>query len=162
MGSTRSHSAGILLYRQTPGGPRVLLAHPGGPFFAKKDAGAWTLPKGLISPSEDVEAAARREFAEELGWQPAGPLAPLGDATLRSGKRVTAFALLSADQESEILGRFHPGLFTMEWPPRSGKMAEFPEIDRIEFYSLPEARAKLNPAQAAFLDRLAALNSSNE
>ena len=133
----------------------MLLAHPGGPFFAKKDAGAWTLPKGLVDPGEDLAAAACREFAEELGWAPEGELTPLGEATLISGKRVTGFALRVADLEESLLAQFVPGVFIMEWPPRSGKMAEFPEIDRIAFFSLDEAREKINAAQAVFLDRLA-------
>jgi predicted NUDIX family NTP pyrophosphohydrolase len=153
--SSRLQSAGILLYRETPSGPRVLLAHPGGPFFARKDAGAWTLPKGLVDPGEDLGAAARREFAEELGWTPQGDLMPLGETTLKSGKRVTGFALRVTDMEESLLARFAPGVFTMEWPPRSAKSAEFPEIDRIEFFSLDEARIKINPAQTVFLDRLA-------
>jgi predicted NUDIX family NTP pyrophosphohydrolase len=155
----RPHSAGILLYRETPTGPRVLLAHPGGPFFAKKDAGAWSIPKGLIDSGEEPEAAARREFEEECGWRSDGDLAPLGEATLRSGKRVIAFALRVDDSEDALLSKFAPGRFTMQWPPRSGKQVNFPEVDRIEFFSLDEARTKINPAQAVFLDRLADLTA---
>ena len=150
----RPHSAGILLYRQEPSGPRVLLAHPGGPFFAKKDAGAWSLPKGLVDADEELEAAARREFEEECGWRPEGDLVALGESTLRSSKRVTGFALQVAESDDAVLARFNPGHFTMEWPPRSGKTAEFPEVDRIDFFSLDEARTKINSAQAVFLDRL--------
>jgi predicted NUDIX family NTP pyrophosphohydrolase len=151
------HSAGIVLYRETPASLRVLLAHPGGPFFAKKDAGAWTLPKGLLNPDEDTAAAARREFAEECGWRPDGGLVPLGEVKLRSGKRVAGFALLTQETEESLLAKFAPGTFTMEWPPRSGASDEFPEVDRIEFFSLEEAKPKLNPGQIPFLDRLAEL-----
>jgi predicted NUDIX family NTP pyrophosphohydrolase len=149
-------SAGILLYRVEQNAPRVLLAHPGGPFFAKKDLGAWTIPKGLVDPGEDPRDAARREFAEELGWRPTGELVDLGEVTLRSGKHITAFALRSEEAEASMLARFNPGTFTMPWPPRSGKLAEFPEVDRIEFFPLAEAARRLNPAQAPLLDRLAA------
>jgi predicted NUDIX family NTP pyrophosphohydrolase len=147
-------SAGILLYRVAPGGPRVLLAHPGGPFFVNKDEGAWTIPKGLIRPGEDPRAAARREFAEEVGWQLSGELSSLGQVKLRSGKLVHGYAAATDEFEEATLARFVPGTFTMEWPPRSGKTAQFPEVDRIEFFALDEARAKINPAQRPFLDRL--------
>lgn len=150
-------SAGILLYRREKGEIRILLGHPGGPFFAKKDAGAWSIPKGLLAPGEDPEAGARREFAEELGWSPVGPLHPLGDVRMKSGKRVVAFALHDHDPEQQQLGRFQPGTFLVEWPPRSGRRQEFPEIDRIAFFTLAEARDRIIPAQAAFLDRLAQL-----
>jgi predicted NUDIX family NTP pyrophosphohydrolase len=148
-------SAGILLFRDTPDGPRVLLAHPGGPFFVNKDAGAWTIPKGLIAPGEDPAAAARREFAEELGWQSGGELSPLGTVKLRSGKLVHGFAVRSDESEEALLDRFAPGVFTMEWPPRSGRSAEFPEVDRIQFFDLAEAKTRINPGQLAFLERLA-------
>jgi predicted NUDIX family NTP pyrophosphohydrolase len=150
-------SAGILLYCLEENAPRVLLAHPGGPYFAKKDLGAWTIPKGLIDRGEDPRDAARREFAEELGWRPIGELVDLGEVALRSGKHVIAFAVRSAVAEDVILARFNPGRFTMPWPPRSGKLAEFPEVDRIEFFPLAEAARRLNPAQAPLVDRLAAL-----
>jgi predicted NUDIX family NTP pyrophosphohydrolase len=147
-------SAGILLYRLSEEGIRVLLAHPGGPYWVNKDLGAWSIPKGLINSTEDYESAARREFEEELGWKAEGPLEPLGEVKLRSGKRVFGFALKSAEDEPTLLARFQPGLFTMEWPPRSGQAALFPEVDRIEFFSMEQGRLKLNPAQAPFLDRL--------
>ncbi len=150
----RQHSAGVLLYRQTANGLRVLLAHPGGPFFAHKDAGAWTLPKGLVNPEELLTEAALREFEEELGWRPTGELHPLGEVKLRSGKIVSGFAMLTGENEEAVLAMFVPGTFTMPWPPRSGRHADFPEVDRVEFFSLAEAREKLNPAQAPFLDRL--------
>jgi predicted NUDIX family NTP pyrophosphohydrolase len=150
----RSMSAGILLYRSTAEGVRVLLAHPGGPFFAKKDEGAWSIPKGLIESGEDQAAAALREFEEELGWRPAGELHPLGEVRLKSGKRVIAFALASDESEAAMLARFSPGMFQMEWPPRSGRSTEFPEVDRIAFFSLDEAVRKLSPAQAPLVERL--------
>ena len=150
-------SAGILLFRETSTGPRILLAHPGGPFFATKDDGAWTIPKGLIIADEEPAAAARREFAEEVGWLPAGELHPLGSVKLRSGKVVHGFALQSTETEADMIARFAPGAFTMEWPPHSDRMAEFPECDRIQFFSLDEARARINPAQLPFLDRLGEL-----
>jgi predicted NUDIX family NTP pyrophosphohydrolase len=130
------------------------LAHPGGPFFAKKDAGSWSIPKGLINPGEEPAQAAMREFEEELGWRPSGAMQPLGEVKLRSGKRVVAFALASADDEATTLSRFSPGMFQMEWPLRSGRLALFPEVDRIAFFSPDGARQKLNPAQAPFVDRL--------
>lgn len=154
-------SAGILLYRVDDAGAWALLGHPGGPFFGKKDAGAWTIPKGLVLPGEDLAVAARREFAEEVGWRPVGDLEPLGEVRLKSGKRVQGFALRTQEPADALLARFAPGLFTMEWPPRSGRFQEFPEIDRIEFFPLAVARAKINPAQAVFLDRLEQLIASS-
>ena len=109
-------SAGILLYQQSADGLRVLLAHPGGPFFIHKDAGSWTIPKGLADRGEELADAARREFEEEVGWRPAGDLMPLGEVKLRSGKRVIAFAVQSDEPPEVLLARFAPGLFTMEWP----------------------------------------------
>ncbi|RIK81711.1 MAG: hypothetical protein DCC67_07915 [Planctomycetota bacterium] len=153
-----SVSAGILLYRRGVEGLRVLLAHPGGPYFINKDEGAWTIPKGLVEPGEDLQAAARREFAEELGWAAAGELRGLGEVTLRSGKRVVAYGLQTIESEKRLLESFAPGAFTIEWPPRSGRVVSFPEVDRVAFFSLDEARSKLNPAQAPLLDRLSALD----
>jgi len=150
-------SAGLLLYRQAVAGLRVLIAHPGGPYFATKDLGAWTIPKGLINSGEVPRDAALREFAEELGWRPAGQpdeLLELGETKLRSGKRVTAFALRTDESETEILARFAPGVFALEWPPRSGQYQDFPEVDRIAFVTPDEAAERLNPAQAVFVDRL--------
>ena len=153
-------SAGILLHRLVPGGVRVMLAHPGGPYFAKKDNGAWTIPKGLVNPGEALDAAARREFAEEVGWQPTGELSPIGEVTLPSGKCVTGFALQTNESEAAVLARFVPGTFTMNWPPRSGQLAEFPEIDRVKFFSLSEAASRIHPAQANFLERLLGLTAA--
>lgn len=151
-----SLSAGILLYRRTAGGLRLLLAHPGGPYYVNRDVGAWSIPKGLVAPGEELEAAARREFQEELGWSPAGGLLPLGEVRLRSGKRVVGFAMCAVESEADMLAKFAPGTFTMEWPPQSGRTAAFPEVDRVAFFTVDEARRKLNPAQAALVDRLVA------
>ena len=141
----------MVLHRPGPDGPEVLLGHMGGPFWARKDDGAWSIPKGEHEPDEDPRAAAAREFAEELGAPlPAGPLVELGEVRLSGGKRITAFAL-AADFDAEGIV---PGTFTMEWPPRSGRTEEFPEIDRAGWFGIEEAREKLVAAQAAFLDRL--------
>jgi predicted NUDIX family NTP pyrophosphohydrolase len=144
-------SAGILLYRHAAGGIEVLLVHPGGPFWARKDDGAWSIPKGLIDPGEQPESAARREFAEETGVELlAGPLLPLGSLRQPSGKTVIGFA---------FEGEFEPGSlssnsFEMEWPPRSGRRRSFPEIDRADWFGVDEARQKLLKGQLPFLDAL--------
>jgi predicted NUDIX family NTP pyrophosphohydrolase len=140
-------SAGVLLRR--PSG-EVLLVHPGGPFWARRDAGAWSIPKGEYSDSEDAEAAARREFVEELGVEPPAELRDLGVVRQKNGKEVRVF---SGDGDLDV-SAVVSNTFTMEWPPRSGRMAEFPEIDRAEWFPVDVAREKLNPAQAEFLDRL--------
>lgn len=143
-------SAGVLVYRRGADGVEVLLAHMGGPFWAKKDLAAWSLPKGEIEEGEEPEAAARREFAEELGVAvPDGDWVSLGEVR-QSGKVVTAWAV-----EGELdPGVVVPGVFEMEWPPRSGVMREFPEVDRVEWFSLEVAREKLVKGQRGFLDRL--------
>jgi len=147
-------SAGILLYRLTDDGPEVLLVHPGGPFWARKDAGAWSIPKGEHGDDEDAQACARREFHEETGTELApGALADLGTVRLKGGKRVAAWAA-RGDLDAE---RISSNTFELEWPPRSGRMQVFPEVDRAGWFGLDAAREKLNPAQAAFLDRLRAL-----
>ena len=144
-------SAGILLHRRRDGEREVLLVHPGGPFWAKKDAGAWSIPKGEYEDGEDARACALREFAEELGVPPPdGELVDLGEVRQRSGKVVTAWALAGDVDADDV----RSNTFTMEWPPRSGKQAEFPEVDHAEWFPVEVAREKLNPAQAAFLDRL--------
>jgi predicted NUDIX family NTP pyrophosphohydrolase len=146
----------------SPHGLSVLLAHPGGPFFIHKDAGSWTIPKGLADPGEAMADAARREFEEEVGWRPAGDLTPLGEVKLRSGKRVIAFALQSDEPPEISLARFSPGLFAMEWPRGSQRLREFPEVDRIEFFSIDAARRKISPAQEPLLDRLIALHANDD
>jgi predicted NUDIX family NTP pyrophosphohydrolase len=146
-------SAGLLLYRLHDGQVEVLLAHPGGPFWTRRDAGAWTIPKGEVAPGEEPLATARREFEEETGHTPAGSFVELTPVTQRAGKRVYAWACEAGDFDPRAL---RSNTFRMEWPPRSGTMAEFPEIDRVEFFSLRMARDKINPAQALWLDELPA------
>jgi predicted NUDIX family NTP pyrophosphohydrolase len=152
-----SRSAGLLLYRRTPDGTlEVLLGHMGGPFWARKDAGAWTLPKGEYDPdSEDAHDAALREFAEELGLpaptDPAGADLPLGTVRQRAGKTVTAWARCADLDVSLVV----PGTFEMEWPPRSGRRATFPELDQVAWWPVPEARRLVVGAQVELLDRLA-------
>ncbi|WP_264925889.1 NUDIX domain-containing protein [Streptomyces sp. A012304] len=149
---TARHSAGLLLFRHTEGGLEVLLGHMGGPFFARKDAGAWTVPKGEYDPDEPAWEAARREFREELGVAPPdGEAVPLGEVRQAGGKTVTAWAV-EADLDPAVI---EPGTFVMEWPPRSGLMREFPELDRVAWLGLDRAREVIVRAQNAFLDRLA-------
>ncbi|MGY4979597.1 NUDIX domain-containing protein [Streptomyces sp. 900105755] len=145
-------SAGLLLFRHTGEGVEVLLGHMGGPFFAKKDAGAWTVPKGEYEPDEPAWNAARREFQEELGLAPPdGEAIDLGEVRQTNGKIVTAWAV-EADLDPDTIA---PGTFVMEWPPRSGRIQEFPELDRVAWLSPDRAREVIVKAQAAFLDRLA-------
>ena len=144
-------SAGILLHRRGDAGTEVLLVHPGGPFFARRDAGAWSIPKGLYEEGEEPLACARREFAEELGSAcPDGPALELGEIRQRNGKRVVAFAV-EGDLDA---GAITSNTFMLEWPPRSGRMQEFPEVDRAAWFTLPAAREKILAAQAPLLDRL--------
>lgn len=147
-------SAGILLHRAGADGVEVLLGHMGGPFWAKKDAGAWSLPKGEYDDSETPQDAARREFTEELGLPvPAGDLVELGTVKQSGGKTVTAWALRGELDPDAVV----PGTFELEWPPRSGRTQQFPEVDRVEWFPLDAARDKIVKAQAAFLDRLTAV-----
>jgi predicted NUDIX family NTP pyrophosphohydrolase len=151
MTASNKRSAGLLLYRTRGASFEVLLAHPGGPFFARKDAGAWTLPKGEPNPDEDDLACAIREFAEETGVHPeAVQYVDLGMVKQRGGKEVHAWAF-EMDWPG---GPLHSNTFRLEWPPRSGRMQEFPEIDRLELFEPAQAREKMNPAQVVFLDRL--------
>lgn len=144
-------SAGILMFQRKDGEIRVLLAHPGGPFWRNKDLGAWSIPKGERDPGEAAEDAARREFAEELGVTPTGALLPLGEVRLKSGKRVEAFAL-----EGDLdIGAIESNMFEIEWPPKSGQRVFFPEIDRAEWFPLGLAHEKIRPEQRPFLHRLA-------
>jgi predicted NUDIX family NTP pyrophosphohydrolase len=146
-------SAGILLYRHDADGLRVLLAHPGGPFWVAKDAGHWTVPKGEALPGEPLFDVARRELHEETGHPaPDGPSIPLGEVTQKSGKRVIAWA---------IEGDLDPAVsvsntFDLEWPPHSGLVVTFPEIDRVEWFDPVEARLRIKAAQAPFIDALEA------
>jgi predicted NUDIX family NTP pyrophosphohydrolase len=144
-------SAGILLYRRPSGAPEVLLVHPGGPYWEKKDLGAWSIPKGEYDDAEDPRACALREFEEELGARPPeGELAALGTAKQSGGKVVTAWAVEGDLDPASV----RSNTFTLEWPPRSGVMREFPEVDRADWFTLDDARRRINPAQALFLDRL--------
>jgi predicted NUDIX family NTP pyrophosphohydrolase len=145
-------SAGILLYRRQHGALQVLLVHPGGPFWARKDLGAWSIPKGEIGPGEAPEDAARREFTEETGFPATGDLVPLGHITQRGGKAVHAWAL-AGDCDPAAL---RSNTFEMEWPPRSGKTAEFPEVDRAGWFTMAEAREKMLGGQVQLLERLVA------
>jgi len=149
--AAKGSSAGILLHRGGERGTEVLLAHPGGPFWARKDLGAWSIPKGELDEGEDARAGALREFAEETGTHlPEGALEELGSVRQKSGKVVVAFAV-EGDLDPATL---RSNTFEAEWPPRSGRIQAFPEIDRAEWFDLDAAREKLNPAQAAFVDRL--------
>jgi predicted NUDIX family NTP pyrophosphohydrolase len=151
-----SQSAGILLYRRTGAEPELLLVHPGGPYWAKKDLGAWSIPKGEHGEGEEPRACALRELAEELGPKaPAldiGALVELGEAKQKGGKVVTAWAAEAEFDPAEL----QSNSFSMQWPPRSGVEREFPEVDRAEWFDPAEARRRINPAQAAFVDRLLA------
>lgn len=149
-------SAGILLYRRSDGGElEVLLVHPGGPFWARRDAGAWSIPKGEVDPGEEERTCALRELEEETGAAfrdaPADDLLPLGEVRQKSGKVVSAWAL-ERDLDADAIVSM---TFELEWPPRSGKLQTFPEVDRAAWFALPAARRKLLPAQAPFVDRLA-------
>ncbi|SUU89604.1 putative NUDIX family NTP pyrophosphohydrolase [Aminobacter aminovorans] len=143
-------SAGILPYRRSSKGLQVLLVHPGGPFWQSRDLGAWSIAKGEYDPSEEPEAAARREFTEETGWELKGPLLKLGELRQRGGKLITAFAL-EGDFDTATL---RSNLFDMEWPPRSGRVQLFAEVDRGEWLDLALARDKLVVGQRPFLDSL--------
>ena len=145
-------SAGLLLFRKTKNGIEVLLAHPGGPFFQNKDDGAWTIPKGVAETDEELLQRARIEFQEELGIEPPSANAiSIGSVRQKGGKTVHAWAV-----EGDLPNAFEAqsNTFDLEWPPRSGKMQSFPEVDRVQFFSLEEAARKINPAQKEFLDRL--------
>ena len=144
-------SAGLLMFRGKADALEVLLVHPGGPFFARKDDGVWTIPKGEAAPGEDLLTRARIEFEEELGVAPKGDWLPLGHIKQRGGKIVHAWAFAG-----DLPARFElkSNVFRLEWPPRSGRIVEFPEVDRAEFFSESAARLKINPAQLTLLDRL--------
>ena len=146
----KTRSAGVLLYRIRHGSLEVFLVHPGGPYWAGKDAGAWTIPKGEIDEGEDALTTARREFNEETGSPVSGEFLPLRPCKQSGGKVVQAWAV-----EGEIdADSVHSNLFSMEWPPRSGKQQEFPEVDRGEWFSIAAGREKLIPGQIGFLDEL--------
>jgi predicted NUDIX family NTP pyrophosphohydrolase len=145
-------AAGLLLYRRGPSGVEVLLAHPGGPFWARKDLGAWTIPKGEIDPGEDPVSAARREFREEIGLEVMGPLDPLGQIKQPGGKLVRIWTAEGDFDPAQLASN----TFEMEWPKGSGRMRTFPEVDRAAWFDLAEARRRILPGQAPFLDALAA------
>jgi len=145
-------AAGLLLFRRTPPGPQVLLVHLGGPFWARRELGAWSIPKGEVTPGEELLAAARREFREETGVEPPGTPFPLGQVKQPGGKVVHAWALE---------GDFEPGslksnTFSVEWPKGSGQLRDYPEVDRAAWFDLAEARRRILPAQVPLLDVLAA------
>lgn len=139
------------MFQRDADGPRVLLVHPGGPFFRNKDLGSWSLPKGEPEPGEEGLACALREFVEEVGFAPSPPLWPLGDIKQKGGKRVYAWAFEGRIPHGHVP---NPNTFEVEWPPRSGRRRRFPEIDRVELFLPAAARDKINPAQAVFIDRL--------
>jgi predicted NUDIX family NTP pyrophosphohydrolase len=146
-------SAGLLLFRRKTDGLEVLLVHPGGPLWAKKDDGAWSIPKGEIDDGEDPLSAARREFNEELGSPVSGKFIELTSIRQASGKIVYAWAVESDFDPATLTS----GLFSMEWPPRSGRQQQFPEVDRAEWFTIDRAKQKINPAQIPLLDQLNSL-----
>jgi predicted NUDIX family NTP pyrophosphohydrolase len=149
-------SCGILLWRRDADAVRVLLTHPGGPFWRNRDDGAWTIPKGGAEPGESQEATALREFAEELGWPLQGDLIPLGQIRQRGGKVVHSFAV-----EGDFdVAQLRSNEFECEWPPRSGRVQRFPEVDRAAWFTFAQARVKLLESQCELLDRLGALLSA--
>ena len=149
-------SAGILMYRHSEAGIVVLLVHPGGPFWHNRDLGAWSIPKGELETGEDPEVAARREFAEELGVEATGPLQPLGEVRQSAAKRVLAYAL----QGDLDVTAVRSNNITIEWPPRSGRTLQVPEIDRAAWFAIPLAHQKILAGQRPLLDRLEALRNS--
>ena len=148
-----NRSAGIIAYRRNAGRLEVLLVHPGGPFWKKKDAGAWSIPKGEPERDEELPAAARREFREEIGLEPKADLIELGTVKQKGGKTVHAWAF---ELEPDATISPASNSFELEWPPRSGKMESFPEIDRAEFFAIEEAQIRINESQRIFLERLRA------
>lgn len=145
-----SASAGLLLYRRSANGVEVFLAHPGGPFWARRDEGAWTIPKGLIDAGEEPLAAAKREFEEETGIAPDGPFVPLGSIRQKAGKTVHAWAW-EGDADA---GAIRSNTMRLQWPPGSGRWIEVPEVDRCAWFDAETARVKMNAAQAPLVDRL--------
>ncbi len=143
-------SAGLLMYRRRHGGLEVFLVHPGGPFWAKKDEGSWSIPKGEYSPGEEPLEVAKREFHEETGYQATGEFIPLTPRKQPSGKVISAWALEGDCDAASIKSN----TFSMEWPPHSGKQQEFPEVDRAGWFTIPTAKGKILKGQVAFLDEL--------
>jgi predicted NUDIX family NTP pyrophosphohydrolase len=150
--SKGEESAGVLVWRRGPQGLEVLLVHPGGPWWSNKDAGAWTIPKGAIDAGEEPLEAARRELREETGLELDGPFMPLEAVRQKAGKLVIAFAAQGDCDASACTSN----TFTLEWPPRSGRIREYPEVDRAQWFAIAEARGRINPAQVALLEQLQA------
>ena len=150
MPRTKKPSAGILLYRRVDDGIEVLLVHPGGPYWKNKDAGAWSIPKGEYDEGEDPETAARREFAEETGVEPEGDAVPLGSIRQKNGKTVHAWAI-EGDFDCDALVS---NTFRLEWPPRSGRWIDVPEVDRAQWHTPAEARVRMHTGQSELVDRL--------
>jgi len=144
-------SAGLIMFTRKNNETKVLLVHPGGPYFEKKDEGVWSIPKGLIEDDEDSLETAVREFEEETGLKPVGEFIPLGEVTLKSGKLVSAWAFESTEDKNFV---FKSNMFEMEWPPKSGKMSSFPEADKIEFFTISEAKKKINSSQLPLIENL--------
>ena len=151
MSGTRKLSVGLLLYRLRAGQLEFLLVHPGGPFWKNKDAGAWSIPKGELEDNEDPLAGARREFAEEIGFAPQGQFIELAPVKQKAGKVIRAWAV-EGDCDP---GQIHSNTFSLEWPPRSGQRVEFPEVDQAAFFTLEEAKTKINLAQLPLLQETA-------
>jgi predicted NUDIX family NTP pyrophosphohydrolase len=149
MGRKSDISAGLLVYRN-PDNVEVLLAHPGGPYWAKKDAGAWTIPKGLVEPGDELLATAQREFTEETGFMARGPFFPLAPVTQKSGKIVHAFAMPGDFDSAQLVSN----TFELIWPPKSGRLKSFPEVDRLGWFDYAQAREKLLAYQQPFLAEL--------
>ena len=152
MASRSRHSAGLLMYRRTAGRLEVLLVHPGGPYWARKDVGSWSIPKGEFAPDEEPLAAAAREFREETGVEARAPFLRLDPVRQAGGKEVHAWAV-EGDCDAAAI---RSNTFSLEWPPRSGRMREFPEVDRGAWFDLPEARQRILPSQVPLLDQLRA------
>jgi predicted NUDIX family NTP pyrophosphohydrolase len=143
-------SAGLLMYRNVDHRLEVLLVHPGGPYWQRKDDGAWTFPRGEVEAGENYLPAAIREFSEETGWQPQGPYLSLGELRARSGKTIHAWAFSGSFDPAAL----RSNQFEIEWPPKSGRRMQFPEIDQAGFFSIPEARKKMRASELPFLGRL--------
>jgi predicted NUDIX family NTP pyrophosphohydrolase len=157
MGRVKKLSAGILMFRKRESTLQLFLVHPGGPFWRNKDAGAWSIPKGEYKDGEDPLQAAKREFREETGIEADGEFLPLGEIKQSSGKLITAWALEGDCSPSAV----RSNMFSMEWPPKSGRQQEFPEVDRADWFLVNEAKKRIVKGQIGFVDRVVALTSAN-